>query len=70
MVAHSKSINSIDVSANDRLCVSASMDKTAKLWHIDTSNMTLAIAGTLDGHKRGVWSAKFSGDQQVLSHCY
>lgn len=41
------------------------MDKTAKLWHIDKAAMTFGIAGTLSGHKRGVWAVKFAPNSQV-----
>uniref|UniRef100_A0A915P5V1 U3 small nucleolar RNA-associated protein 13 C-terminal domain-containing protein n=1 Tax=Meloidogyne floridensis TaxID=298350 RepID=A0A915P5V1_9BILA len=61
IVAHTKDINSVDVSQNDKLCVTASMDKTAKLWHINLKTMELANAGILSGHKRGL-VATCSGD--------
>uniref|UniRef100_A0A915MUH1 BCS1 N-terminal domain-containing protein n=1 Tax=Meloidogyne javanica TaxID=6303 RepID=A0A915MUH1_MELJA len=69
IVAHTKDINSVDVSQNDKLCVTASMDKTAKLWHINLKTMELANAGILSGHKRGVWCARFSKNLQLVATC-
>uniref|UniRef100_A0A0N5ATD2 WD_REPEATS_REGION domain-containing protein n=1 Tax=Syphacia muris TaxID=451379 RepID=A0A0N5ATD2_9BILA len=69
LVAHSKEITSLDVSLNDRLCVTGSMDKCAKLWHIDSATMQLGFAGTLSGHRRGVWDVRFSEGTQVVGTC-
>ncbi|EDO32893.1 predicted protein [Nematostella vectensis] len=54
--AHDKDINSVAVSPNDKLVVTGSQDKTAKVWRIADG----ILMGVARGHKRGVWCAQFS----------
>ncbi|KAI1612292.1 quinon protein alcohol dehydrogenase-like superfamily [Exophiala viscosa] len=55
-VAHEKDINAIDVSPIAPLFASASQDRTIKIWSLEDGS----VAGILRGHKRGVWSIRFS----------
>ncbi|RMZ80771.1 hypothetical protein DV738_g2663, partial [Chaetothyriales sp. CBS 135597] len=55
-VAHEKDINALDVSDSAPIFASASQDKTIKIWSLEDGSVT----GILRGHKRGVWSVKFS----------
>lgn len=55
-VAHEKDINALDVSPISPLFASASQDRTIKIWSLDDGSVT----GILRGHKRGVWSVRFS----------
>ena len=73
---HDKEINSLDISPNDKLLATGSQDRTAKLFAIEYSAPTKARTapeakvvplGIFKGHKRGVWSVKFSPADQVLA---
>ncbi len=61
--AHEKDINSLAVSPNDKLIVSGSSDKTAKIW----SSADGACLAVLRGHKRGVWCVNFSTHDQLVA---
>ncbi|TFK41821.1 WD40 repeat-like protein [Crucibulum laeve] len=70
--AHEKDINSLDVSPNDRLLVSGSQDRTAKIYEIIYNAGTsprgeLKLIGTCKGHKRGVWTVRFGRTERVLA---
>lgn len=71
--AHEKDINSIDIAPNDRLLVSGSQDRTAKIWEIEYTKSggmvrgEIKLLGTCKGHKRGVWCVKFGRTERVLA---
>ena len=73
---HEKDINSLDLSPNDRLLASGSQDKLVKVFEVSYSATSktggqavgsVNLVGTCKGHKRGVWSVKFSKTDRVLA---
>lgn len=72
---HDKDINTLDIAPNDKLLASGSQDRTAKLFAINytprskstPASAQLSLLGTFKGHKRGVWSVKFSPVDQCLA---
>lgn len=71
--AHEKDINSLDVAPNDRFLASGSQDKLVKIFAIDFSTSSsgasggLKLLGTCKGHRRGVWTVKFSRTDRVVA---
>lgn len=72
--AHDKDINSLDVAPNNRLLVSGSQDRTAKVWEVEyivydngTVRGEIKLLGTCKGHKRGVWTVRFGRAERVLA---
>lgn len=62
--AHEKDINALDVNPSSTLFASASQDRTVKIWSIEDGS----VVGILRGHRRGVWSVRFSPqDTPVIS---
>jgi U3 small nucleolar RNA-associated protein 13 len=73
--AHEKDINSLDVAPNDRFLASGSQDRTAKVFEVEyiygsggkSVRGELRLIGTCKGHKRGVWTVRFSRAERVLA---
>ncbi|WVR05663.1 hypothetical protein IAU60_002685 [Kwoniella sp. DSM 27419] len=70
---HEKDINSLDLSPNDKFLASGSADKLVKIFHVDfdgsadTAAGSFNFAGTCKGHRRGVWSVRFSKTDKVVA---
>jgi U3 small nucleolar RNA-associated protein 13 len=62
VMAHTKYINCVKVSPNDKLIASSSQDKTIKLWLAKDLSQTLELRG----HKRGIWDLAFAPTEQLL----
>ncbi|XP_068002591.1 transducin beta-like protein 3 [Melanerpes formicivorus] len=60
---HSKDVNSLAVSPNDRLLATGSQDRLAKLWAAADGS----LLGVFAGHRRGIWCVQFSPVDQVLA---
>ncbi|KAF5385333.1 hypothetical protein D9615_001198 [Tricholomella constricta] len=73
--AHEKDINALDISPNDKLLVSGSQDRTAKVYAIEytagcagkAARGELKLIGTCKGHKRGVWTVRFGRTERTLA---
>ncbi|KAG2032339.1 WD40-repeat-containing domain protein [Suillus americanus] len=59
---HTNYVKAISLSQNNHLLASASFDKTARLWNLDTN---IPVGQPLK-HKKDLWSAALSPDGKVL----
>lgn len=72
--AHEQDINTLDIALGNRLLASGSQDRTAKIYAVSCSLTgsgallgDVKLLGTCKGHKRGVWTVRFSPDADVLA---
>lgn len=61
--AHDKDINALDVSKDDKYFATGSQDRLAKVFSAENGE----CIGVLRGHRRGVWSVRFSPGNQLVS---
>ncbi|MDJ0772536.1 MAG: AAA-like domain-containing protein [Mastigocoleus sp. MO_167.B18] len=58
---HQKNLNVAEFSADGKLILTTSLDKTAKLWDINGN-----LISTLNGHQEGINYGKFSPDSKLI----
>mmetsp|Transcript_99630 Transcript_99630/g.281175 ORF Transcript_99630/g.281175 Transcript_99630/m.281175 type:complete len:974 (-) Transcript_99630:131-3052(-) len=63
VVAHSKEVNDVVVSPNNKLIASAGQDKLVRIWQFPSGD----LLGECKGHRRGVWCVAFSPIDQVIA---
>lgn len=70
---HEKDINSLDISPNDKFLASGSQDKLVKIFEVDFAggangaSGAVRHVGTCKGHRRGVWTVKFSRTDKIVA---
>jgi WD40 repeat protein len=62
LTGHTDSVRSVNFSADGQFIVSASNDKTVRIWDAPSG----ALLKTLEGHTSWVWSANFSADGKFI----
>lgn len=63
IMAHTKSVNVVAVSRNDKYIATGSQDRSAKIFDLDTGK----LVGTCLGHKRGIWGVDFSPIEKIVA---
>lgn len=62
VVAHSKEVNDVVVSPNNKLIASGGHDKLVRIWSFPGAD----LMGECKGHRRGIWSVAFHPSDQVI----
>ena len=63
LIGHSHIVSSLALSEDGKILVSASKDKTIKIWHLKTGE----LIRTFKGHKDGVCAVALSKDEQIIA---
>jgi U3 small nucleolar RNA-associated protein 13 len=63
IMAHSKPVNAVVVSKNDKWVATGSQDRSAKIFNIDDGS----LVATCTGHKGSIWGVDFSPIEQILA---
>ena len=63
LIAHQKEVCCLDACADKQLLVSGSLDKTAKVYNLQT----LEQVGVVSGHRRGVSAVRISPHERIMA---
>ena len=62
IMAHSKPVNALAISGNDKYLATGSQDRSCKIFNVDDGS----LVATCSGHKGTIWSVDFSPIEQIV----